>query len=356
MTQPTVAAAMVQGLMAFAVSRGATWHALAERAGIDPAAIQDRDSRIPFERYIAVMRAGQALCNDPALALHFGESVDSAELSIVGLIGQACDTLAGAFAQMNRYHRLVVDGEGFGGSQRFELVPSAQGHWFVDTRRDPNEFPEVTESGFARIVCSMRRLTDKPLVRAVHVTHAPPGHHAEYDRIFRVPVVFHSDRNAVLLDPSWAVQRIALMPRYMFGILTAHADGLLADLETSRTSRGRVEAVVLPILHTGEVSMEHVAHALGLSRQTLYRRLKAEGVTFEQVLDSLRRELALQYLGGQKVSVKEAAYLVGFSDPAAFSRAFKRWTGRSPVALKSIAGQAPQSSNASASGAERAGP
>ena len=66
------------------------------------------------------------------------------------------------------------------------------------------------------------------------------------------------------------------------------------------------------------------------ARDPLYRRLKAEGTTFETVLDGVRHRLALDYLGAGKVSINETAYLVGFSDPAAFSRAFKRWTGRSP--------------------------
>lgn len=88
-------------------------------------------------------------------------------------------------------------------------------------------------------------------------------------------------------------------------------------------------------LHFAEaVDMSEIAQRLGLSRQTLYRNLKAEGVTFEQVLDELRHKLALHYLNGKKVSVNETAYLVGFSDPAAFSRAFKRWTGTSPRAAR----------------------
>jgi AraC-like DNA-binding protein len=80
--------------------------------------------------------------------------------------------------------------------------------------------------------------------------------------------------------------------------------------------------------------MGRVACHLGMSRQTLFRRLKVEGVTFELVLDDLRRTLALHYLGGQKVSVNETAYLVGFSEPAAFSRAFKRWTGSNPSEVR----------------------
>jgi AraC-like DNA-binding protein len=123
---------------------------------------------------------------------------------------------------------------------------------------------------------------------------------------------------------------VALQPRYVFGVLTQKADDLLQELEDLKTVRGRVEAVLLPLLHTGEVGADAVARTLGFSRQTLFRKLKAEAATYEQVLDGLRHRMALRYLTARKVSVNETAYLVGFSEPAAFSRAFKRWTGKSP--------------------------
>jgi AraC-like DNA-binding protein len=66
--------------------------------------------------------------------------------------------------------------------------------------------------------------------------------------------------------------------------------------------------------------------------------LKTEGLTYAQVLDELRHRLALHYLSGKKVSVNETAYLVGFSDPASFSRAFKRWTGTSPRPVRRAQG------------------
>ena len=132
------------------------------------------------------------------------------------------------------------------------------------------------------------------------------------------------------LDETALTRRIQVQPRYAFGILSEHAEALLKRLEGARSMRGRVEHALMPILHTGAASMELVAQRLGMSRQTLFRKLRAEGVTFEKVLDELRCELARHFLRGRKVSVNETAYLVGFSDPAAFSRAFKRWTGMSP--------------------------
>jgi AraC-like DNA-binding protein len=95
-----------------------------------------------------------------------------------------------------------------------------------------------------------------------------------------------------------------------------------------------VENHLEPLLAAGPVRIEEVARDLGFSRQTLYRRLKAEGMTFEHVLDALRRRLALRLIRDEGLSVKDAAYRLGFSDPAAFSRAFKRWTGASPSELR----------------------
>ena len=91
-----------------------------------------------------------------------------------------------------------------------------------------------------------------------------------------------------------------------------------------------MENLLIPILHIGEASMDTIAGKPVVSRQALFRKLKAEGITFEKVLDELRHKLALHYLNGKKVSVNQTAYLVGFSEPATFSRAFKRWTGSSP--------------------------
>ena len=332
MAEPTIAAGFARALMELAVQKGASREKLAELVGIDPGTILDQDSRIPFGKYIALMRAAKELSNDPALALHFGEAFDIAELSIVGLIGSACETVGEAFAAMNRYERLIADVDGGASEHRLKLSRERGEVWLVDTRKNPNDFPELTESSFARMASASRRWPGTaPLIRAVHVTHTAPSYRAEYDRIFQVPITFESSRNALrLADDTWLTAKAPLPSRYLFGVLSQRAEALLRSLENTSTTRGRVESLLMPVLHTGEASMEIVAERLGVSRQTLFRKLKAEGVTFKKVLDALRHRLALAYLTEKKVSVNETAYLLGFSDPAAFSRAFKRWTGTSP--------------------------
>ena len=325
MAELTIAAGIARGLLNFAVSRGADREALAERSGIVLADLADQDNRVPLTKYIALMRAAQALCGDPALALHYAEKIDFGEISIVGLLGFASETMLQAYAQMNRYGRLAVEFDG--PRDRFSLSREADGLWLIDNRQGANAFPELTETTFGRMAFPFG---DVRFIKAVQVTHPEPSYRAEYDRIFRAPIAFDSARNALLLDDRWENFRLAPSPRYVFGVLSERANALLADLENSKSVRSRVESLLLPILHTGDANMATIAARMGLSRQTLFRKLKAEGVTFEKVLDALRHQMALFYLGGKKVSVNETAYLVGFSEPAAFSRAFKRWTGTTP--------------------------
>jgi len=328
----TVSAGYANALVELAVARGVDSERLLALAGVAPRALAHADDRLPFERFKALMRAAKDLCGDPALALRFGGESLFVDMSIVGLIAHSSETMVEAFEQMNRYARLVIEVDGHESGARFAIVHRDGEVWIEDRRRNPNDFPELTESTWARFVGDYARsFPDRPsYIGAVHVTHAAPAYAAEYDRYLKAPVVFDSNWNAVRVDPSWLSMRIQKKKRYVFGIFSDRAQALLASLEETKTAKGGVEAALIPILHTGALGMDRVAKQMGLSRPTLFRRLKAEGVTFETVLDDLRRRMALNYLSGKKVSVKETAYLVGFSDPSAFSRAFKRWTGTRP--------------------------
>ncbi|MES2343709.1 MAG: AraC family transcriptional regulator [Pseudomonadota bacterium] len=328
MADLTVSAGLVRGLLEFAVGRGADRPTLVAQAGIDEQALEDPDNRVPFDTYTTLMRRACELCADPALALHYGECVDMSEVSIVGLIMNASETMAEAFAQLQRFNRLALEVEG--ADERFGIAIQGGDLWIVDQRTNSQEFPQLTEVTFARLACGPRRFLPQSHILEVHFTHSPPSYRQAYERVFGCKVVFESEWNAMLMHPEAAGWRVALQPRYVFGVLTERADMLLKTLDDSRTVRAQVENLILPILHKGGANAETIATAMGFSRQTLFRRLKGEGVTFEALLDDLRHRMAIHYLQGARASVNEVAYLVGFSDRAAFSRAFKRWTGRNP--------------------------
>lgn len=338
MTGPTVSAGYTQALVTFAVSRGADRGVLLARAGLADADLADQDGRVPLDRYLALIQAARTLCDAPAFALEFSEASRFERFSIVGLICQSAETMGEGLRQLNRYQRLVTEAGGLSAGDRFKLTREDGGLWLVDQRPDPGRWPELTELAFSRFICEVARHfgDSTPFVRAIEVAYPRPGHAEAYARILKAPVTFGAERNAMLIDESWLSLPTHAPNRYVFNIFNDHADALLDRLARSKSVSGQVESFLTPRLHLGTADMAATARHLNLSRQSLYRRLKAEGRTFEGLVDALRRELATGYLESGRLSVNETAYLLGFSDPSAFSRAFKRWTGASPRKRRSV--------------------
>ena len=337
MPSPTIAAGYPRGLLDFAVSKGANREALLARAGISADLVEHHDNRVPVSNYIALYEAAAELTGIAAISLEYGKAVRMQEISIVGLICEACESVLEVPVQINRYAMLVVDEDRGEPATLMRGAMRDGGYWIEGPSNLFAENPLIAETELARLVWNTRIMfANTPEFQSirypslVHFMHEAPPYAGEFERMFGAPVVFGADWNAMQFDPQFLALKQPPVNRYVFGVLSERAEALLKSFQDSKTTRGRVEAILMPILHTGEASMDAVAEKLGLSRQTLYRQLKAEAVTFEEVLDDLRHKLALNFLAGKKVSVNETAYLVGFSDPAAFSRAFKRWTGISP--------------------------
>jgi AraC-like DNA-binding protein len=341
----TIGAGYPKALLMFAVSRGADRQALLDRSGLASHDLAEPQARVPLAGYIALFEAAAQLCGEPALALLFGEAVRMQDISIVGLICEVAETTAEVGRQLNRYSRLVIDDGG--PSDMVRAAPDRDGLWMEVVSGPYCENPFIIEAELARLVCNTRAMFGSApafqamrFPRAAHFAHPAPSHVAAYERIFGCPLVFGAARNALLLDAAFPSLRLPTTNRFALGALSQRAAALLQDLEAQQTVRARVERRLAPILHTGDASMDAVAAAMGVSRRTLQRRLAAEGVTFETVFDDLRRRLALSYLADRKVSANETAYLVGFSEPAAFSRAFRRWTGTTPSAFRAVAARA----------------
>jgi len=331
MTENTIAAGFAKAFIDLAVTKGASQTQLLHRSGIEESSLEDIENRIPLENYILLVETAKEVCQEPAIALHFGEMPVMSEMSIVYLICRSVRTVQEAFEQINRYSQLALDADGLGTSQGYKITHDEQGAWIELTQDAYKKYPQLTESGLARIISGATKFFQgKPFALAVHVTHDAGDYLEEYQRIFNTPITFNSHRNAILVDANFLSYEISPASDYVFGVLSKHADEMLIKLRKSKSIRGQVENSLLPILHTGGVDMSVVAERLNMSQQTLYRKLKAEGVNYEQIVDELKRDMALHYLKGEQVTIKETAYLLGFSEPSAFSRAFKRWTGSSP--------------------------
>jgi AraC-like DNA-binding protein len=122
---------------------------------------------------------------------------------------------------------------------------------------------------------------------------------------------------------------------YVHEILVRHASVLLDRLGSEESLSFKVRRAIADLLPRAEADVRRVAKALGMSRQTLHRRLAIENTSFQSLLTTLRRDAAVSQLASDAHSIAEIALLLGYSEPAAFHRAFRRWTGQSPSAYRS---------------------
>src|SRR5213080_537624 len=255
MPNPTVAAGYPKALLDFAVSKGADRQVLIERSHIRLEDLKDQDNRIPLANYMALLKAGIELCNEPALSLLFGEAVRLQDISLVGLIGVAFDNVESVRRQVNRYAPLTLDADDGGTADAIEFVRENGDVWMKFTSEIYKANPLLTESGFARNVCGARALVasmpnfaNLTFPKAIRFTHAEPSYRAEYDRIFGVPLFFDSHMNAILFGEELLSVRMPPSNQYVSGLLTERAEALLEKLENSKSMRGRVECLLSPIL------------------------------------------------------------------------------------------------------------
>ena len=344
MREATVAASWPEALLNFAACRGANRAEMMRRASLQPQDLLDPTARVPLLRYVELLDAAIELCGDPGLALKFGEEVSIDKLSIVALIAANADNPSDTQAKINRYGSLMLDDGSDNGASAFTIVHRDGKVWIKLGSAVYARYPAVTEAGIARVVCGARDIFEAHVQKgaaprfpeAIHFQYPEPSHRKEYDRVFGVPLVFDSDMTAIGVDSMVLTMSMPKQYGAAAAAVTVQAEQLLARLESDASTRASVEKELARNLEKGDVRMETIARKMGLSRATLFRKLKAENATFDDVLQSLRRERALQLLNDEKRSVQQTAHLLGFSDPAAFSRAFKRWTGVSPKAARAV--------------------
>lgn len=120
----------------------------------------------------------------------------------------------------------------------------------------------------------------------------------------------------------------------MWSIFEPELRKRLSDLQGDATFAERTRVVLMEALPSGQAGMDNVARRLGVSSRTLQRRLRGEGTNFKAVVDATRERLARHYLRRTQLSSTEIAYLLGFDEATSFFRAFQRWTGTTPEALR----------------------
>ncbi len=324
-------------------SDGHDAEALVRRAGLDPAKLRDPAARYSTTGMLRLWELAAAVTGDEAFGLRAASFWHPTSFHALGYSWLASSTLGEALQRLARYARVVssavrvgLEHEGGRSCLRTDLDPSS-----------PMPSPVAFDTGAAVLVrmCRTSYGADFSPLR-VGLPRPRPADAARYHQFFRAPVEFETPNLTI-----WFDRRDLDTPLPTANAELAMANDRIVTAYLARLDRThvgmQVRALLLEQLPSGRVTEDAIAGGLNMSLRSLQRRLKAEGTTYQALLDEMRHELAAQYMAQSRLSINEITFLLGFSEPSNFSRAFKRWTGVAPSAFRgSVAGPGPDASDA----------
>lgn len=297
-------------------------------AGLDPERLHDPNARYPYEGMTRLWLRAVELSHDPCFGLQVAQRFHPTSLHGIAFAWLASATLLEALQRLVRYFRVATTAteatlSEIDGGYRLQL----------GLARGSRPPAAAASDATAAVVLHLCRLSLGESFRPLHVglPHGRPDRRCaeRFVQLMRAPVTF--DAPLLTVDVASAAAE-TLLPSGNAELAHANERVLvdyLAHLDRNAIS-AQVKARLVDALPSGPVSESSMARSLHLSTRSLQRRLSAEQTSFRQLLDDTRRELALQFLGNSRLTISEVTYLLGFSDPSNFTRAFRRWHGTSP--------------------------
>jgi AraC-like DNA-binding protein len=303
---------------------------LLRRSGLREEDLRDPDARVPLGRIVDLWRAVIERVPDPVLGISLGRDVEVRHYGLVGYAMYYSPKLGEALLRLARYCRVINEAVQCELKQRKEATQVViDGHPLLDALRHP------IDGRLAAVLATSRKITGQPIVPLeVRFPYPQPADVAAYESFFECRLRFGQPDAALVLDPAALELPVEAGDPALSGYLDRLADQALDSLSADATFTDRVRRAIWTHLSSGAPTLQQTAGRLGVSSRTLQRRLRQDGTTFAGVLEVLRRDLAMKLLRNRSLAVYEIAFLLGYSEPSTFYRAFRRWTGRSPQAFR----------------------
>lgn len=303
---------------------------------LDVSVLENVDNQIPFRELIGLYQSAAHLTGDDAFGLHAGERDNPKLYGILGYVTINSRTVGEALNRLVRFQKIRTDAYEFS----LEIVGSNAHLAYVCKAGDvsPDERRHESEETLCSIIEFGRMMTHVEWIPLeVHFAHARPKNTSEHERIFRAPVFFNKPSDKLIFERSFLESPLIEADLTLGSLLERQAESLLKET-TSPIAKGFVERVrqlMRENLSSGNVRMETICQKTGGSARTLQRKLKEEETTFQKLLEETQCEIAKFYLQNPEIAICEISYLLGFSQPSAFHRAFCRWTGTTPKSFRS---------------------
>ena len=311
--------------------RGVKIDDLLKEVGLRRTDLADPESRVPYAAVLGLIERAATVTGDPAFGLRLGATRDQHDGGLLGFVLLNSPTLMDALVNLQRYFRIVGDGEEFEIEKTGPLVTLR----FRETDQTLRGLRQNSDYIAAMVIRACRDMTRKRVspVRAEFI-HRRPNQKVQYEDVLGCPVTFNADWDALV----YAAETMHLpVIGANLKLLRVLQDACLKILGTSPKKQSLVHDVrelIIDKLAKGTARLDDVARELNMSGKTLERRLVEQGKTFSALLDDIRIGLTKTYLTETDIRLEQLAYLTGYSEPAALVRAFKRWTGTTPMQFR----------------------
>lgn len=322
----SLSAAYVNSVVpALARHYGLNYEALLASAGIASELIHNPDHLIPFDRVAVLFLQAFQASADPAFGLMVGTMVQPRSYQVLGYAVLSCDTLGEAIDRLVRYEKLVGK---LGTSKLLAMENSWRLQWACPIDGPWSRL--LKEAAISGWITLARQLVENTPAFEVFFEHAPAVDVARYEQVLGAPVHFGAEFTGVQLASHALQTRMSGADAGLRTLMDNQARMLLEEFDSRVNLVSELRSALVKVLPDGEPTLDAVARRLGFSERVLQSRLRDAGMSFSAVVDEVRRSLATLYLQRPEVALVDIAFLLGFSEQSAFSRAFRRWTGTSP--------------------------
>lgn len=319
----TKISAFLTNIEDFGVSR----ETVLKAAGIDLFLLSSPDNKLTSAEVNQIFQQSVRLTQNENIGLIQGERLAKGFSNILGYLLMNCGNLGEAAVKFVQYERIVDETSisEFLVQQNDALLKISTIDPFLESNRQLNDFKVAGMLSYTKI------LTGKPIIlKEVHFHHEPPMNIKEYERIFNCPICFNQSANALIFDKKWLNLPVIEPNRELLAAFEQIARHSLAELEETETYQKKVFKTIVNQMKGEIPTIETVAKQLATSVRSLQNHLQKEGVSYTQLINKARKDIAIAYLKERTVSISEIAYLLGFSETSAFNRAFKKWTNTTP--------------------------
>ena len=298
--------------------------------GLPYAILERPDIEIPIEKYTELLEV-VARNSNPHIGLDMGQTIEPADLGVYGHALAAAADVSQMFGVMSQY--LYV----FAQANRIR-VETGRNRTMISYRYTMPQvanYQQDVEFATTAIVTMLRRLTGRQIRPiCVDFEHKKPAYAKLHGQIFNCEVRFGRRGNRIHLDKSVLDLPIISADQSLFNALESNLAEHLKIRSDEDDLITKVNHLISVSLGDGGADIRWTARKLGVSQRTLQRRLADEGHVFSEMVEKIRRAIAMEYVEFSNYSLTDIALMVGYGEQSSLTRAVKRWSGRSPQQIR----------------------